>query len=138
MVGPLDFNANTSGLAFDPETGTLYPTEANTDALHTVNTETGLATEVGSLGVANILGLTFVAGAVSREPAITSITHEQTTTTVTFSGLSEVEYVLLKSLDLDFSDFNVVDQVTLNDNVGLLIDDTAEEESAFYRVSILQ
>ena len=103
-----------------------------------MNTETGLATEVGSLGVANILGLTFVAGAVSREPAITSITHEQTTTTVTFSGLSEVEYVLLKSLDLDFSDFNVVDQVNLNDNVGLLIDDSAEEESAFYRVSILQ
>lgn len=49
-VGPLGTNG-VSGLAFDPDTNTLFGLDASTDTLVTVNTTTGAATTVGPLGV---------------------------------------------------------------------------------------
>ena len=140
QVGSLGFNANTSGLAFDSETETLYLTEANSDSLYTVNTSTGEATLVGALGGdnINILGLTFVASEEVMELRITAVDRIETLTRVNFVGATEQEYVLQKSLDLDFNDAVIVDRVTLSDGMGIMEDDAATEEQAFYRVEVAQ
>lgn len=140
QIGSLGFNANTSGLAFDSETETLYLTEANADSLYTVNTSTGEATLVGALGGdnINILGLTFVASEEVMGLRITAVDRIETLTRVNFVGATGQEYVLQKSLDLDFNDAVIVDQVTLSDGMGIMEDDAATEEQAFYRVAVAQ
>lgn len=136
LVGNLGFNINTSGLAFDPETETLYLTERNQDSLYTVNTTTGAATLIGPLGIEDITGLTFLVEQEPQEITITSIARENILATIGFEGTSGNEYFLLKSLDLDFSNATTVDQVTLEDQNGIMEDNSAEEEAAFYRVSL--
>jgi len=118
----------------------LYLTEANSDSLYTVNTSTGEATLVGALGGdnINILGLTFVASEEVMELRITAVDRIETLTRVNFVGATEQEYVLQKSLDLDFNDAVIVDQVTLSDGMGIMEDDAATEEQAFYRVAVAQ
>ena len=148
VVGPMagiqgiGFNANTPGLAYDPGTDTLYLTEAFEDTLYTIDTTTGEASIVdGPLGVNNILGLTFAVGvelAEPERPTITSVTHGQMVTTVNFTGLTGEEYVLLKSLDLEFENPSTVAQVTLDSDTGSMMDDAAFEEEAFYRITTVQ
>jgi DNA-binding beta-propeller fold protein YncE len=50
----------TAGLAFDPDTGVGYVADNLTNRLYTINTPTGVMTEVGQLGVNNLAGLAFV------------------------------------------------------------------------------
>ena len=90
---------------------------------------------------ANILGLTFAVGvelAEPERPTITSVTHGQMVTTVNFIGLTGEEYVLLKSLDLEFENPSTVAQVTLDSDTGSMMDDAAFEEEAFYRITTVQ
>ncbi|NNC86878.1 MAG: DUF4394 domain-containing protein [Akkermansiaceae bacterium] len=49
MAGPL--GTNVPGLAYLPATSTLYGVSGQTDSLYTINTATGAATLVGSLGI---------------------------------------------------------------------------------------
>ena len=48
-VGPL--GTNVPGLAFNPNTSTLYGVSGQTDALYTIDTATGAATQIGLLNV---------------------------------------------------------------------------------------
>jgi len=47
-IGPLGINV--PGLAYNPDTSTLYGVSGQTDALYTIDTATGVATQVGILG----------------------------------------------------------------------------------------
>ena len=48
-----------NGLAFDPNTNTLYGSDTTTNELLTINTSTGAATSVGPLGFPFVNGLAF-------------------------------------------------------------------------------
>jgi hypothetical protein len=59
------------GLAFDPTTAQLYGVSntAGVSSLYRINTDTGAATLVGSIGTGNFQGLEFL-----REPSIATLT----------------------------------------------------------------
>ncbi len=54
-----DLDPKVLGLAFDPNTNTLYGSETLTDQLITINTATGEMTPIGPLGFTDVQGLAF-------------------------------------------------------------------------------
>lgn len=72
LVGANGFDSNILGLAFDPDTGILYGSEADSvSSLLTIDTSTGAASFVGPTGTQNaITGLAFV---VVPEPSTLSL-----------------------------------------------------------------
>ena len=68
-------------------------------------------------------------------PEVISITKSENTVTVQFSGTDGKTYGLNKSTDLDFSVPDIKNSVTLSGTTtGTLVDTTATESAAFYRV----
>jgi sugar lactone lactonase YvrE len=67
LVGPLSGPTNPNGLAFAPDTGTMYLVDNSTDTLYTINLTTGAAAVIGSTGTGNLLGLAYINGPVPVE-----------------------------------------------------------------------
>ena len=60
-IGPFLFGIIDS-LAFDPEMNILYGTDAFSNRFFTIDAMSGMATEVGALGVIDVAGLAFIPG----------------------------------------------------------------------------
>ena len=72
-VGPLGFT-RVVGLAFDPNTSTLYGVDVQSDQLITIDVVTGAGTAVGSLGFGGVQGLAYdaVAGVLYGTDVMTN------------------------------------------------------------------
>lgn len=103
LIGEIGFD-RVGGLAFDPNSNTLYGVDGDSDQLITINTTTGMGTAVGALGFGTVTGLAFdplndVLYGVNFFPTAELITIDTTTeagTAVdqigTYSGLSGLAF----------------------------------------------
>ena len=71
-MGIVPFSA-FRGLAFDPNTNTLYGSDHVTDLLYTINTSTGAATSVGNMGIDRVFGLAFDPTAIASKCRIVQL-----------------------------------------------------------------